>query len=429
MSDDETANGGSTGPSDEEDMCLFEAFLRPEYVAAILRLKRNEPEETEFRPSGDFNEVASRRLGQILAQNTRLTTLTLWCNFNVTGLCAGIRTSTSIQRFDISGNDLSGVAEMNSLASFLADNPNFESITLFDCDIGPGSLEILMDALSGRRTRTLRVLDLGANVFGDANLDSLVRALMPEKSHELTRLTVRYCGICLQGCASLATLLRGNSSRGLQLLNLEGNAIDDACARVLAESLVDNSRLRDLNLSENRGNITAQGWKAFVGLIYDSKSIECISASNHTLCSLGVLDALDAQRLFDALGDDDANNLHAALRINHNENKIFVAKQKVVWSHAQGRLNVGDSSIVAGAIPQMLSCFSTFSNETDNGFIQWHHPPLCETRIAAMGLSAVFRILQARPDLCHAESKPRRSVRRRRCSGGRDTGVARPRIV
>ena len=109
---------------------------------------------------------------------------------------------------------------------------------------------------------------------------------------------------------------------------------------------------------------------------------------------------------------------------------FFVIKQKLIWSHAQGHLNIGDSPLVAGAMPQILACFSTFSNETDNGFIQWHEPPLPEARIAIMGLDAVFHILRSRPDLCQTESDPPRSVRRRRRrSGGADAGAARPRIV
>ena len=428
MSDVNEAAAGSIVPSDEEDRRLFEPPLGPNSAARILRLKRDDPEETELELFNDLNGVASRRLGQILGHNTHLTSLGFGSNFDVAGLCAGLQTNRSIRLFELDEIDLSGVVKMNSLVPFLANHPSLEEICLSNCNIGPDGIENFSDALSGRRTGTLSDLDLTGNNFGNVNLDRLIRALMPEKSKELIELNLTECGIGLQGCASLATLLQENSSRGLKVLNLYANAIDDDSARVLAGSLVENSRLMELVLSGNDG-ITRQGWKAILDLIYDTRSMEHMSASNHTLRNLGAFTPFYTQRLSNALGVDDANLLWASLKLNYNDDKMIVIKHKLIWSHAQGRLNIGDSPLVAGVMPQILACFSTFSNETDSEFIRQHEPPLPELRITTMGLDAVFRILRSRPDLCQTESDPPRSVRRRRRSRGADAGAGRRRIL
>ena len=429
------------GPSDEEDRRLFETLLRPEKMAEILRLKREDdcPADTAlYLHWSDLNAAASWRLGRILGRNARLTSLTLWCNFDVARLCAGVRKSTSIRRFEIRGINLSDVVEMKNLAQFLAYDSSVVRISLANCHIGPDSLGILADALSGRRTDALKHLNLAGNDFGNVNLDRLVRALMSEKSEELIALHLRRCRVGLEGCASLATLLQGNSRRGLQVLNLEGNAIDDEATRVLAGALVENSRLMELYLSQNsitdesaivlagsldknptlgmldlreNAGITARGWKAFLDLMCDSASVAHVRGSNHALVSLGARTPRYARRLVQALAVDAANLLCTSLRLNNNGDKMTVLKHKLIWSHAQGRLNVGGSPLTTGVLPRILACFSTFSNETDKGFVQWHEPRLPDSKLAIMGLDAVFRILRSRPDLlsetvcCKTESK------------------------
>ena len=78
-------------------------------------------------------------------------------------------------------------------------------------------------------------------------------------------------------------------------------------------------------------------------------------------------------------------------------------------------------------MPQILGCFSTFSNNTENEFIQWHEPLLADSRLAIVDLDSVFHILWSRPNLRQIESKPPRSVRHPRRSGGADAGANQPR--
>ena len=408
MSNASDTGASSTEPSDEEDRRLFGASLHPGSVAAILCLKHNDPKQTHFSLLDDMNEETSRRLSHILGQNTRLTDLNLPCNFDVAGLCAELQTNRFIQVFALMGGvDLSGVVAMNSLVPFLVNNPSFVLIHLFHCNIGPDSIGILAEALSSRSASTLTGLNLGGNNFGGVDLGPLCQALVQERHSGLTELHLPECGIGQHGCASLATLLQGHSSRGPQVLNLRQNTSNDQSARVLVHFLNRNSRLMTLDLAGNSG-ITAHSWQAFLDLVCGTRSMGHMRASNHTLCSLGDANPFDhgflSQTFVHVLGADDANFLNALLRLNRNSDKALVLKHKLIWSHIQGRSNIGDYPLVAGLMPQVLACFSAFPNEVDALFLYPHQPRPSDLELAVMRLQAMFRILRSRFDLCQAGS-------------------------
>ena len=413
MSDTSDTDASSTEPSDEEDRRLFRASLHPGSVAAILCLKRDDPKQTHFSLLQDMNEETSRRLSHILGQNTRLTDLNLPCNFDVAGLCAELQTNRFIQVFALMGGvDLSGVAEMNRLVPFLVNNPSFVVIHLFHCNIGPDSIGILAEALSSCSASTLRGLNLGGNNFGGVDLGPLCQALVQERHSGLTELHLPNCGMGQHGCASLATLLQGHSSLGPQVLNLRENAINDQSARVLVNFLNKNSRSMTLDLAGNRG-ITAHGWQAFLDLVCGARSMGHMRASNHTLCSLGDANPfghqLESQNFVHVLGADDANFLEALLRLNGNSDKTLVLKHKLIWSHIQGRSNIGDcplaqDPLVTSLMPQVLACFSDFPNEADALFLYRHQPQPSDLELAVMRLEAMFVTLRIRPDLFQAGS-------------------------
>ena len=370
MSDASDTAASSAEPSDEEDRLLFGASLHPRSVAKILRLKHGDPRQTRFSLKDDMNEETSRRLSHILGQNTRLTDLNLPCNFDVAGLCSELQANRFIQVFALMGEvDLSGVAEMNRLVPFLVNNPSFVMIHLFYCNIGPDSIGILAEALSNCSASTLRVLNLGGNNFGGVDLSPLCQALVQERHSGLTELHLPNC------------------------------AINDQSARVLVNFLNKNSRLMTLNLTGNSG-ITAHGWQAFLDLVGGARSMGDVRASNYTLCSLGNAN----QTFVDMLGADDANFLDALLRLNGNSDKRLVLKRKLIWSHIQGRSNIGDcpsaqDPLVTSLMPQVLACFSDFPNEADALFLYRHQPQPSDLELAVMQLEAMFRTLRIRPDL------------------------------
>ena len=104
--------------------------------------------------------------------------------------------------------------------------------------------------------------------------------------------------------------------------------------------------------------------------------------------------------LVKALGVDDANLLRASLDMNDNDDKIVVARRKMIWSHARGDLNLGDSTIETAAMPPILAWIGNGTDDTDAHTMQYHNPPLPMTRFNAIRVDSLYRILRSRPELC-----------------------------
>ena len=108
----------------------------------------------------------------------------------------------------------------------------------------------------------------------------------------------------------------------------------------------------------------------------------------------------DVEALHRALGINDANLISASLKLNNSYDKTMIVRRKILWSHAWGHLNIGDSSIITGAMHRIIAWIGDCSNESDANLIQYHMPPLPKGTVAAVRLDAIYRIVQSRPDLC-----------------------------
>ena len=118
-----------------------EVMLGSNEMTPILELKRHCPGviELTLKKGVNLNEAASRRLGEIISQNTRVNLLTIngrTVDVDVTGLCAGLQNNESITRLNFARIDLSDTDKIASLAPFLINNPNLIQITLQDFALG-----------------------------------------------------------------------------------------------------------------------------------------------------------------------------------------------------------------------------------------------------------------------------------------------------
>ena len=196
-------------PSEQEDARLFASF-DSDHVTPILGLVGNGHGVTALTlKEGEWGETASRRLGDIISRNNRLTSLTInsTVDVDVTGLCSGLQNNKSITRLIFRRMDLSDTVEVSSLASFLTDNPSLREIMLRSCLIGSDGLHVLSSALSSRPGNTPLCVDLSGSPFGDSTLDDLVGALC--RCSQLICLHLANCDIGPAACSSLAPLLEG----------------------------------------------------------------------------------------------------------------------------------------------------------------------------------------------------------------------------
>ena len=323
----------------------------------IIQLKHNDPNAASLLlilGHEAFNNRAWRRLGEILAQNTCLKRLTIsGGNLDVVGLCIGLENNKHIQAITFREIDLSDPEKMHALAQFLRNNPSLEEIQLPDCKLGHASCNILSAALDARSLDTLRSLNLDRNHVGDIAVDRLIQVLRQSEKVEI--LSLDRNGIGQRGCASIATMLKDPQSN-LQRIWLAGNHLTDESLITLAHSLADNTRLAQLSVGVNN-QITFAGWTVVKDLVCNTTRVTDVVRSNHTLKFVG-----GKSSSMQYLGRDTAELVFASLDLNHNLNKRLVVRQKIVWGHAEGRLNIAQSSIWITALPVILAWFTDESS-------------------------------------------------------------------
>ena len=392
------------GNTDEEDRILLHSF-HPSKVDRILEVKHNVATDLELRSIINLDEQAWNCLGCILGTSTSVTKLFIsLCDLNVTCLCAGLQYNQNIMDFRFYGIDLEDAEKMKSLAPFLSNNPSLEDITIFDCNIGQGGINILANALMNRTADTLKRLDLFGNNLGDCNLDRLITSL--STCTKLRSLSLSSNGIGRRVCVSLAQLLKSRGS-SLKYLNLCGNHIDDEGIEILSVSLFNNTNLRELFLASRNSRITGSGWRSLLKLICNTLSLTTVKKSNHTLNCLGICGDTIRNSVISALGVDDANLLFASLELNNEwswrANRLsLITRQKILWGHAKGDINIADSDIPDGAMPVILSWFGDDSNEKTAHLIKYHDPPLPEEVVMTKRLDSLYRIIRDKPDLCQS---------------------------
>lgn len=257
---------------------------------------------------------------------------------------------------------------------------------------------MLSHALLNRSEDTLEQLNLGFNSkwFSDDALDILVQALT--KCRKLTTLSLSGNGIGQRGCTSLTALLESPGSI-LEFLHLNKTSLIRERILVLTKSLANkNTKLKWLDLGKNSSIST--GWIDVLKLVCCSTSITKVIESNHTLSYLGMNTEELMKAVTPTLGVDDANLLRSSLVIN-SMSKNMAIRRKLIWSHARGDLNIGDSSIEIplGAFPQILAWFANDSTERDADLILYHEPPLPKTMIDIVRLDSIFRLLLSQPNV------------------------------
>jgi len=148
--------------------------------------------------------------------------------------------------------------------------------------MGRVEVDILVSALAGAQLKTLKLSCLSTAYPNDDGVDSLGTLLSSMNIERLETVDIiAYCSATAGGtCEGLANIIRNDLSK-LEIINLDGNELNDECVSVLCQSLKHNTSVRTIHLDDNE--ITDDGWKLFETLVFDESSIESVYLSNHTL--------------------------------------------------------------------------------------------------------------------------------------------------
>ena len=176
-------------------------------------------------------------------------------------------------------------------------------------------------------------LDLSCSNIDDAGISSLVIALSNASSLSSLHLATNR-SITSVGWMELSTLLQYPGSN-LKILFIPDNGINEEVAVSFANALSNNTSLKTLALFGFLGtpisSISSRGIEVIGNLLCDKSSIESIYSSNHTLQQLYWSDI----------------HLHTDLmsffKLNQNDNKAEVARQKILQYHfSNGDNNIQD---------------------------------------------------------------------------------------
>ena len=195
--------------------------------------------------------------------------------------------STLLKKLDISGNYTISEAGWNECLLFLQDSAApFEELHFRSNNIGEFGAHMLIELVAGIKT-TIRYLDVRNIAITNDELSIFARLLHPSSSSQL---------------------------QDLRIGSYQQNDVNDEVVKCFAAALTNNTSLTNLAWSYVR--ISSAGCSALVDAVCDANSISGISNSNHTLCSI-------------SCGNMLPEVLTSLLRLNANENKAAVVRQKV----------------------------------------------------------------------------------------------------
>ena len=173
----------------------------------------------------------------------------------------------------------------------------------------------------------LKILHLNNHSFTDEAVGALANVLV--NNSRLRDLDVRNnTDVTNQGWIILAAILR-NPNSALERLDISGSSINSGITIAFADALMNNSRLKELYLGQFGSRMTSDGNEAFTHLLCNTSSIIETFQSNHTLTTLSNIEEEDddeEQGFGLALSDD----LTFLLRLNKENTANQAARIKII---------------------------------------------------------------------------------------------------
>jgi len=280
----------------------------------ITKIRANYPGNDEFilqtDDADEFSDLAWTLLGRCIANNTQLKDVFLnGCNLTNEKMALLFREfvrSATLERIYLSSNEF-GIDGLRSMISFLENAPQLKALWLRSNDnINTECFELVIRTLHGRSVEIERLY------FGGCNITD-ISVLNTYNLPNLRDLYLTRNNIGREGIMTLSNLLQQEGST-LTKLHLMATGMGDEEAEIIASSLIQNTKLEELNLLEN--NITERGCLAFFKLLNDVSSIENTYNSNHTLRTVSIAEYVTSD-LLDSISEACIEN-----RTGSNPNSI-----------------------------------------------------------------------------------------------------------
>jgi len=373
------------------DCCLSSTFTEPETDKTLLKVKQNVYHFRELLLGSDeLSEFISSdsedysKLGTYIATNTRLQKLQIKLH-DTAGLDAknstffdGLKRNSSIKKLsiDFGGRGIVGVG-LEILKAY--HNDKHLTHLSIKTKLYNGSENAIASTLRG--CTNLTNVKLSNNDITDEQLLPMIEAIKGRPL--LERLELCKNRIEDDGSQALATLLEDQNCN-LQCLDLTGNNITNKGVRLVADSLVSNTKLKALYLKKNPAYYVQA---IFSSLLCDRSSINSTYKSNHTLIDLEVGDLVRRT----------GGYLHSLLEMNEGTDKSRVASDKILKYHPKMALPSSvfewdeEGKRTLKSLPHVIDWFDEAISASPLNRVQ--------TNIEARKLSVIFQFALAMPTL------------------------------
>ena len=365
--------------------------MDPSSLQTLRRVEENDATFTELYIGGmeitSFNSSNSRdfsHLGASIAQNTNVKTLSFNFVHNLDAMnnefFDGLKYNSSIDELILNCDDrgiVGGVIQ--ELLEVYQENSNLTNLCIRHSILHNGGDQIVATTL--RRCTNLVELSLYGCNISNQQLTLIIEAVRGHR--KLSSVSLDSNGISNAGCDVLANFLIDPNCNLLHL-DLGGrNDIDNDGVSTLANSLSNNTTMKQLYL---RGNpIDRRVDEVFSKVLCNTSNIDSIYSSNHTLEGL-------------ILGHPKGGLLDSVLKMNRDTNKSHVAIKKILKYHPNMNMEPlfewnmeGEGERDLKALPYVIAWFGRAQDAVAGGGGGERY------NIDARKLSAIYQFAKAMP--------------------------------
>ena len=271
------------------DICIHGGDLRGGVVESIIPPSKKCPKLNHlFMMDCDFDDDSLKELCQRIRGRSSFEKLHLWKSRD--GGCIGIGGAEAIgsllqdpscglahlvlSSFQFNDECTQVIVNSNSLIG----NNKLKHLTLSGNSIGTSSCELIVNVLESPSCN-ITDLNLGGCSINNESATKIVTSIMV--SNKLENLDLSDNSIGRSGYESIATLLQTSNSN-ITKFALSWNKLTDEYTSLLAQSLIGNTKLEQLDLSHNK--IEKSGCESIATLLQDPRC--CLTHLNLSDCGL-----------------------------------------------------------------------------------------------------------------------------------------------
>jgi hypothetical protein len=273
-----------------------------EYCSSISEAMTMQRLVLQTTPAFEAGKINFMPLALLLSKNQALTSLRLCdhvCSeLTASGLAVGLQHTSKLEELSLSGSRRCG-AQIETLCRGLERNTSLKELHVGDCQLGDANIAELVTSL--RNHPTLLTLNLSNNGCRNGGLQAIASLLEENGVLQALDLSLQRRRLDL---SILSPALANNNNSVLKRLNLANTNLHDSDIQSLADALVQNLTLRDLNLSANM-QVTVDG------LVYFAERLPEMKIQYLNLLKVGLTQS--DPRAFAALSEGMEHNTHILL--------------------------------------------------------------------------------------------------------------------